>query len=100
MHHAWIQELFRVIKPNGIVVFTTQGDRFIESLLPSEKDRYAAGELVIRGRVEEGKKDYSAFHPPEYVRNKLLKDRIILDNISDPAPYHLEQEVWVARRHA
>lgn len=100
MHYAWIEELFRILKPNGILIFTTQGDNFIEKLLPLEKEKYDSGELVIRDKVEEGKKEYSAFHSPGFIKNKLLKDYLIVKHISNPAQYQLAQEVWVAKKHS
>lgn len=98
MHYAWIKELFRIIKPNGIVIFTTHGDLYAKSLLPSEKAKYDSGLLVIENQFKEGKKYFSAFHPPKFVKDKLLKDYTVVKHISNPTEYQLEQEVWVVKK--
>ena len=33
MHYDWYQELYRILKPQGILFVTTQGDNFKISLL-------------------------------------------------------------------
>jgi len=98
MHYAWIDELFRTIKPNGILIFTTHGDRSANRLLPAEKARYDSGSLVIRGQIEEGKKYFLAYHPPAFIRRKLLKDYVVIKHIENPAAYQSEQDVWVVKK--
>jgi len=99
MHFAWIEELFRIIKPNGILIFTTHGDVYAKRLLPADKERYDSGSLVIKGQVKEGKKHFVAYHPPQFIESKLLKDYVVIRHINNPAQYQLEQEVWVVKKH-
>ena len=54
------------------MIFTTHGDACLDRLLPREQEQYRRGELVIRGGVREGKKCFLAYHPPRYVRERLL----------------------------
>ena len=95
MHYAWIQELFRTIKPKGILIFTSHGDRCALRLSPAEKARYDADQFVVKDRIKEGRKHFGAYHPRRFVRKVLLKDYRVLEHISDPDGYQLEQEVWV-----
>jgi len=97
-HYAWIKELFRLVKPKGILIFTTHGDICAKRLLPAEREKYESGCLVIKGHVKEGKKLFLAYQPPQFVKNKLLKDYVIVKHISNTAPYQFEQEVWCARK--
>ena len=98
MHYAWIKELFRVLKPNGIIIFTTHGDTYAERLSSADKARYDSGLLVIRDKVKEGKKLFLVFHPPQFIKNNLLKNYVVIEHINNPASYNLEQEVWVAKK--
>lgn len=101
MHYAWIEELFRTIKPNGILIFSTHGDIYANKLLlPADKTKYDSGSLVVRDQsINEGKKFFGAFHPPSFIKSKLLKDYAIVKNISNPgSQYQLAQEVWVVKK--
>jgi len=97
-HGLWIKELLRVVKAAGIVVFTTHGDACTGNLLPEERRRYAAGELVVRGGVEEGKKCFVAYHPAGFVRGRLLADTEVLAHLPSPQAHGMIQDVWVVRR--
>ena len=63
MHHAWVKELSRILKPNGILIFTTHGDHSAEKLLPAEKSKYDSGVLVVKNQVKEGNKLFAAYPP-------------------------------------
>ena len=41
----------------------TQGDNFKVKLTDLELTKYKKNELVVRGKVKEGHRTYSAFHP-------------------------------------
>lgn len=99
MHYSWISELFRIIKPNGILIFTTHGDLCARRLLPTDKALYKSGLLVIKGQIKEGKKHFAAYQPPQFIKTKLMKDYVIEKHITNPASYQLEQEVWVAKKY-
>jgi SAM-dependent methyltransferase len=97
-HCRWIEEVFRVIRPSGIVIFTTHGDACLDRLLPHEQEQYRAGNLVVRGGVEEGSKCFVAYHPPAYVRERLLQGADVVAHLPSPAAYQMVQDVWVARK--
>jgi SAM-dependent methyltransferase len=96
-HYAWIRELFRVLKTNGIVILTTHGNNYLKYLLPGEKRKYDSGELVILGNIKEGKKLFLALHPPTFMKNRLLKDYYIVQHITDEKITGLEQDVWIIK---
>jgi len=99
-HRPWIEELFRVVGDSGIVIFTTHGDACLDRLLPHEQQQYRSGELVVRGGAVEGSKCFVAYHPPQYVRQHLLRGARLLAHLPSPAAYQMVQDVWVARKGA
>ncbi len=99
-HFLWINELFRVLKPNGILIFTTHGNLCAQRLLPDEKQKYDSGILITKSGVKEGKKHFAAYHPPVFIKNTLLKDYIVIKHIENTAQYGLDQDVWVAKKPA
>ncbi len=92
-HFEWLKEIGRVVKPGGIIAVTTHGDASAARLLQGEKRRYAAGKVVVRGQVREGKKWYLAYQPAVFMREELLADWDVLDHTS----FTSTQDVWVAR---
>ncbi|OAD18758.1 type 11 methyltransferase [Candidatus Thiomargarita nelsonii] len=91
----WMDELYRVLKPNGLLLIWTNGDRISQLILPEEKAEYDLGHFVVRSRYEEGKKMFLSFHPPEWVHSRLLQHFDILCHYSEECPG--SQDVWAAR---
>jgi SAM-dependent methyltransferase len=95
MQRAWRDELLRVLKPGGLLIFTTHGTKYRdEALSAAEQSRYDAGQLVTRGNVREGKKYFLTHHAPGYVREVLLKGLEILEFDAGG----IGQDVWVVRK--
>lgn len=96
MCHAWLKEQLRVVRPGGMILFTTQGDRYRDKLLPDERALYDRGEFVLRGSVTEGSRLYSAFHSPDYVKGRLVAGLEVL--LHDPgSDVATGQDVWLIR---
>ena len=99
MHFGWFNELYRILKPGGILFITTQGNNFREKLTGSELGKYINGELVVRGKVKEGHRTFSAFHPKEFMM-KLFKDCRIEEHI-EPEMLQgkvIPQDIWIVRK--
>lgn len=97
MHHAWRDELVRVLKSDGLLIVTTQG-RFFRDLHLSadEQRRFDAGELVVRGHITEGRKWFSAFHPESFMRERFFVGMKILEYRPGPVAPLFEQDLWIA----
>lgn len=93
----WIDELYRIARPNGILIISTNGDSRISFLHLEELSVYTATGVVIRDRVEEGKKMFWACHSPRYLREKLFKNFSVLDHVPEGFPY-TGQDIWVLRK--
>lgn len=96
MHFAWIKELRRILKPNGILIITTHGLTSSQNrLLNHEREKFDSGKLVVRSKIKEGSKWYLAYQPRMFMQNTLLKDFEIL--FLGEAAYY-EQDIWVAKK--
>jgi SAM-dependent methyltransferase len=93
----WIHELHRIMHSGAVAVISTNGDAVLGSLLPDELESYKSEGILIRGRVQEGKRLFSSFHSPDYLREKLFKDFEVLEFGSGKFPY-TGQDVWVLRK--
>jgi SAM-dependent methyltransferase len=98
-HYKWIEELDRLLKPGGILFFTTQGDSFKSKLTESEKKRFSKKLLVVRDNVKEGHRLFSTFHPMEFIQSlfserwKVLK--FIQGTMQNWGP---EQDTWMVQK--
>jgi SAM-dependent methyltransferase len=68
----WIDELARVTRTGGHVIVTTHGERYLERLDPEERERFSAGELVVRWAEVPGTNLCTTFHPAPWVREQLV----------------------------
>jgi SAM-dependent methyltransferase len=98
-HYEWFDELLRVLSPQGIMFFTTQGDNFRVKLSENEKVKYDNGELVVRGNVKEGHRTFSAFQPKQFMLD-LFKDVTIESHLirKPNKGKSLPQDVWIIRK--
>ncbi|MEM9886445.1 MAG: class I SAM-dependent methyltransferase [Bacteroidota bacterium] len=99
LHWNWIAELQRILRKDGLLFLTTQGDNFKPKLSPQELEQYQKGQLVIRGKVKEGHRTYSTFHPKDFMLH-LFKDLEIVAHITPPPEPNkwLPQDIWILRK--
>ncbi|HUW25577.1 MAG TPA: class I SAM-dependent methyltransferase [Gallionella sp.] len=93
MHHAWVGELLRVLKPGGLLLITVHGEEKIKNLLPDELSIFNSGNLVVRENVAEGKKHFLAYQSENFVRNKLLFQFSKVERLEGQG---MHQDVWIA----
>jgi len=100
MHYNWYSELFRVLKPGGILLVTTQGDNFRVKLTATELSSFNNGQLVVRGNVKEGHRTFSAFHPKKFM-DGLFQNAEILEHIEtkqESGMNWIPQDLWIVRK--
>jgi SAM-dependent methyltransferase len=83
MQRPWIEELARVTRPGGLVLITIHGPAVAARHLPTaaERERFAAGELVVRRADQAGRNACAAFHPPQYVAGELARGFDLLEHV-------------------
>ena len=71
LQQPWIDELWRVLRPGGYLLMTTQGNEFLGKLSAQERNQYHEGRIVVRFENAAGTNLCSTYHPQSYVRQKL-----------------------------
>lgn len=99
MHYRWFDELYRILKPGGILFFTTQGNNHKVKLDKSELALFDAGKLVVRGKVKEGHRTFSAFQPPAFMHH-LFDQMEVLEHVElEPGNGKIvPQDIWIVRK--
>jgi SAM-dependent methyltransferase len=95
--HEWVNELYRVMRSGAIAVISTNGDRQLGPLLPEELETYKSRGVVVRGKVQEGKKMFLTLHSPAYIRECLFKSFEVMEFASGGFPY-TNQDLWILRK--
>lgn len=100
LQFAWMDELWRALKPDGYLLFTVSGDQFLNSLTSSEAALYRAGQLVVRAGKMAGKNYCAVYHPPQYLHQALIKEKYdIVDFVpGDAARRYCLQDTYLLRR--
>jgi SAM-dependent methyltransferase len=71
---AWLAELSRVLKPGGYLLLTTMGAPYADAFLPPRhREQFRLGQLIVLNEGSSGANNCSAFHPPRYVQQSLVK---------------------------
>jgi len=92
----WMQELKRVVRPGGLISFTIAGQSFAYRYHEFERDAYRRGISVYHEWDEVGRRDFFAWHPPQYVRSVFLSGLEELEYVSSEDS-RLNQDLWLAR---
>jgi SAM-dependent methyltransferase len=93
----WIDELTRILKPNGYLLFTTHGEYYLKELLPEDLKKYRNGELVVYNTNEAGSNVCAAFHPYDYVQNILVNGLKIVTYIPEGALGNPRQDLYLVQ---
>jgi hypothetical protein len=90
-----LDELMRILKPEGILFITLHGNIFTEKLTNEEKVLFGKGKLVVRSSTKEGHRTYVAFHPKTFV-NKLVAKYTVLEHVEGIIKNNKpQQDVWI-----
>jgi SAM-dependent methyltransferase len=94
----WMGELRRVLRPGGLLCFTTHGDCYLPVLSPEEQDRYRQDQLVVKGVTREGSNHCAAFHPHSYVCRSMLDGFELIDFEAEGARGNPRQDGYLVRK--
>ncbi len=97
-HEFWVEELHRVVKPEGLIFLTTAGEIFTTQMTSEEARLFRQNQLVIRSNTTEGHRTFGAFQPRAYFE-RLVSDyfEIVDYKAGEQQSWGLEQDYWVLR---
>ena len=94
----WIEELHRVVAPNGILILTLSGRGDFRRLTKENRNLFESGKLVVLDAKFAGTNMCGVYHPIEYVRREwsdLFELRMHLPQGAMGSPH---QDLFVFRR--
>jgi SAM-dependent methyltransferase len=68
---AWMDELFRVIRPDGYLLISTHGEPYLDRLTRAEREQFASGRQVVLYKEGAGTGLCSTYTPAGYVERVL-----------------------------
>jgi SAM-dependent methyltransferase len=95
---AWMDEMYRVIRPRGHLVLSTHGRRYRDQLGTEELSAFDRGRLVVLGREVAGSNLCGAYHPETYVRQVLAVGFEVVVFRPEGALGNPHQDLWVLRK--
>lgn len=99
LQRPWIDELWRVLAPEGHLIISVHGRAYAEALAPNERTDFDAGRLVIRDGPP-GSNLCAAYHPRAFLGD-LLEGRFeIADYREEGALGNPSQDLVVLRKEA
>ena len=93
--HLWIHTISELLEDDGIFIFTSQGNSFKSILTSSEIGQFEKGQIVVRRHHQEGRRIFSAFHPPQFIKESIPHFRIIEHQNGTRIKNVLQQDVWI-----
>lgn len=97
LQRGWVDELGRVLRPDGLLLLSTHGERYLDRLTPDERERFAAGEVVIRWEQAAGTNLCAAYHPRAALE-RLADGLTFLELVREGAQGNPHQDLSVLRK--
>jgi SAM-dependent methyltransferase len=100
VQRAWIDEFLRIVRQDGALLVTAHGDRQASVLSDDDRRAFDAGQPVVLRASLAGTNGCSAFHPPRFVRESLLRDFDVVDFVTGEEAFGIGQDLYVGRPQA
>ena len=103
LQFAWRDELARVLRPGGYLLFTTHGlcPYYLDQLRSAaDREAFRGGEMVVEYYGEVGGNACGAYHPEGWVRERLAAGFEVVDHLRGGSFGTPFQDLWLMRKPA
>lgn len=99
-HYKWFSELYRVLKPEGILFITTHGKIHSFKLTEKELELFNSGELVVHNFKKEGNRLYATYQPETFMKQIATSNKFeVLHHIPGILTNNRpQQDVWILKK--
>jgi len=81
LQFAWLDELWRVLMPEGYLMLTVHGDHYAKQLPEDLQSLFHAGQHVVINADHVGENACGAYHSEKYIREKMTRRFSLVDLI-------------------
>jgi SAM-dependent methyltransferase len=96
--HAWMAELRRILRPQGLLVITLHGDYYLSTLTTAEMAEFKSGNVVVRHVQDAGTNLCASYHPRSYVGRSLAKGFDIVEFVPEGAAGNPTQDLYLLKK--
>ena len=99
-HYKWFEELYRVLKPDGILFITTHGNVHSFKLIEKELVKYNLGELIVHDFKKEGNRLFSSYQPSSFMTNiaKQTNFQVLKHIPGEMTNGKPQQDIWIFKK--
>lgn len=94
----WIEEIKRILKPNGVFYFTTHGKNTLSNLTKTEQNKFYKNGIVEHNFFDEGDNKFSTYQSYKWTKENLIRDFDLLYFEEGKTWTHLTQDVYIIRK--
>lgn len=94
----WMQEMGRVLKPQGLLIISTHGTAFLDQLSPEQQADFGAGRAVVKDQSSAGTNRCGMYFSEDYIRHRLAAGFDVLDFVPQGAKGNPPQDLTLLRR--
>lgn len=95
---AWIQELTRILRPNGLLALTLHSRTNIATLSTTERAKLARNGMVERAGASTGSRLFATYHDPDFVKKELSHGLTIMRYETLSAVASGGQDLWLLKK--